>query len=161
MAIKALHPGKEFTHILSWDKRPAKIEPTDQNPEPDNSAHDEYQPTKWPLRVLDSRVRGVLKDKATKVTINPAATQADEQIGTDIRTNEYYFKIVQLGLEAAPSNFDAPVEFKTEKTFVAGKSRVQVVAEYVECIPDDAIAELAETILEGNTLSADEGNVSA
>lgn len=159
MAILALHPGKKFEHVLSWDIRPEKIEPTEDNPEPDNSAHDDWVPTKWPLRVLDSKVRGHFKDKATKININPSDLNAE--VSTDISQNEYYFKIVQCGLEAAPSNFDAPVKWGTQNMNIAGKRYEVVHADYIGCIPDDAIAELAETILSGNSITADEGNASA
>lgn len=159
MAIKALHPGKAFVHVLSFDTRPAKIEPSEGNPDPDNTEHDEWAATKWHLKVLDSRILGSLKDKVTKITIDAASP--GQEIGTDIRQNEYYFKVVQLGLDREPENFDSPAKWGTQRMNIAGKNYDVVHADYVCTIPDDALAELAEQIIEGNTLSDAEGNGSA
>lgn len=156
MAIKARTPGKTFKHVLSSDVRPARIEPTPENPEPDNSAHDDFKATKFELRVLDSGVIGALKDKSTKITIDP--NNPDGEIGTQVNQNQLYFEVCQFGI-AGVENYDAP--YKDMPRNFLGRSFRIATAEFVGTIGDTDIAELAERILAGNSVSAEEGNASA
>jgi hypothetical protein len=140
-----------------YDQRPPKTEPSEKNPTPDNKAHDEWRPTKWGMRVLDSRVLGILKDKSTKLGIDP--TRPDEEVTTQVGQNDYYFQVCQLGLTEETEGYE--VKYQSGKRNIGGKSYPIATAEYVGTIPDYVIAELAERIIAGNTLTADEGNASA
>ena len=78
MGIKALQVGKTFTHIYSGDT----------NPTEGKKGHDpDFKPTIWNLKVLDSRVLAILKDKSTKITIDPS--KPDEEIGSQVNQNAY------------------------------------------------------------------------
>lgn len=153
MGIKALQVGKTFTHVYSGDTNPAV----------DAEGHDpDFKPTRWNLKVLDSRVLAILKDKSTKITIDPS--KPDEEIGTQVNQNAYYFEVCSLGLDKPDDFLDAkgePIKFTTIKKNIGGKSYEVATNEFLGQIPDFVIQELAETILAGNALTADEGNVSA
>jgi hypothetical protein len=154
MAIKARTPGKSFFHRSVYDTRPEEAKPTDENPNPDNSAYKDFKPTRWGLRVLDSRVIGILKDKATKLSIDP--TRPDEEIATSVGQNDFYFQVCQFGITEDTENYE--VRYKSEKRNIGGKSYPIAAADWVSTIPEHIISELAERILEGNSLSEDEGN---
>lgn len=153
MGIKALQVGKTFHHIYSGDTNP--VEGAD--------GHDaDFKPTRWNLKVLDSRVLAILKDKSTKITIDPS--KPDEEIGTQVNQNAYYFEVCALGLDKPDDFLDAkgePIKFTTIKRNIGGKSYEVATNEFLGQIPDYVIQELAETIIVGNTMSDDEGNVSA
>jgi hypothetical protein len=108
------------------------------------------------LRVLDSRVIGILKDKSTKLSIDP--TRPDEEVATQVGQNDFYFQVCQLGITDETENF---IKFSRAKRNIGGQSYEIATSDYVGKIPDYVIAELAEVILEGNSISADEGNASA
>ena len=154
MAIKALTPGKLIKHVCADDVRPEPIKPTKEVPTPDNSESENWKPTIWKLKCLDSRILGVLKDKVTKLTINPNAPGDD--VGTLVNQNQYYFQVVQLALDE-PDNFESGVSYGTMKMNIGGKSYVVATPEYVETIPDYVLAELAEVVIDGNSLSDTEG----
>lgn len=152
MGIKALQVGKTFQHVSIHDVRP------DQG----TDGHDDYKPTRWNLKVLDSRVLAILKDKSTKITIDPS--KPDEEIGTQVNQNAYYFDVVALGLDKPDDFLDAngePIKFTTGKRNIGGKSYDIVTNDFLGQIPDFVIQELAEKIIAGNTLTAEEGNGSA
>jgi len=155
MAIKALTPGKLIEHVYSGDVRPAFIEPTDAEPSPDNSAHDDWAPTKFFLKCLDSRILGILKDKSTKITIDPK--NPNDEVGTQVNQNAYYFDVVSLAFDSA-DNFDSVAKPGRMKRNIGGVSYTITVPEFIGTIPELVLAELAERVIEGNSLSADEGN---
>lgn len=152
MAIKALNVGKTFKHVLSFDKRPPE----------GAEGHDTWAPTTWNCRVLDSRLLGVLKDKSTKITINP--NRPDDDIGTEVNQHGYNFEVCALGLDK-PENFldddNNVVPWHTMKRNIAGQSYEVVTPDTLGRIPETAIAELAERIIAGNSLTVAEGNGSA
>lgn len=156
MAVKSVKLGKPFTHVFSEDKRPPKIKPSEGNPHPDNSEHDDWKPTTWHLRALPSKVMGYLKDRTTKILVDP--NDPDGDVGTEINQNQFYYDVVALGLSEAPDNFDTGVEFKTAKRNIRGTSYPVVVDEFMDTIPPKVIAELARCIEAGNSLSEEEGN---
>ena len=152
MAIKALNVGAVRSYTSKFDVKPKEGEP----------GYDDYVPTRWKLRTLDSRVLGVLKDKSTKITVDP--NRPDEEIGTQVNQNAFYFQVVQLGLDE-PENWSdekgSQIKFETMKLNIAGKSYVVATPEFVGRIPEHVISELAEEIISGNTLTVEEGNASA
>lgn len=162
MGIKALQVGRTFSHISTYDKRPPFILATNEHPQPDNTPNEEWKPTRWNLKVLDSRVLAILKDKSTKITIDPS--KPDEEIGTQVNQNAYYYEVCALGLDN-PEDFlndkGDPVKWDTLKRNIAGKSYTVVSNETLGQIPDFVIQELAEKIIEGNTVTASEGNAPA
>lgn len=153
MAIRALQVGHVFTHVSRYDKRPPEGEP----------GHDEYLPTKWRWRVLDSRVLAVLKDKSAKIGIDPK--RPDDEVMTHVSQNQYYFEVCALGL-LEPEHFyedeanTKKVRWTTSSRNIAGRSYEVVAAETLGKIPADVIAELAELIIEGNEPTVEEGNAS-
>lgn len=158
MGIKALQVGKTFTHISIHDVRPAKIDGEGV----DNSAHEDFKPTVWNLKVLDSRVLAILKDKSTKITIDPS--KPDEEIGTQVNQNAYYFDVCALGLDKPKDYLDdkgEPMGWSVGSRNIGGKSYPIVTNETLGTIPDFIIQELAERIIAGNSLTGDEGNASA
>ena len=162
MSIKALQVGKTFTHISQHDVRPALIAATKATPQPDNSAHENWKPTIWNLKVLDSRVLAILKDKSTKITIDPS--KPDEEIGTQVNQNAYYFEVASLGLDKPKDFVDDKgdeINWVVGSRNIGGKSYPIVVNETLGQIPDFVVQELAEKIIAGNTLTASEGNASA
>lgn len=153
MGIKALQVGQVLTHVSKHDVRP---------PEGDEG-HESYIPTTWRYRVLDSRLLGMLKDKATKISIDP--TNPDGEIGTEVSQNAYYFNVCSFGLDK-PDDFyeddgSTKVVWRTEKRNFGGKSYEVVSNDTLGKIPDFVIQELAEKIISGNTVTADEGKPSA
>jgi hypothetical protein len=158
MGIKALQVGKTFTHISIHDVRPAKIDGEGV----DNSAHEDFKPTIWNCKVLDSRVLAILKDKSTKITIDPS--KPDEEIGTQVNQNAYYFDVCSLGLDKPDDFLDdkgQPMPWPVGSRNIGGKSYPIATMEALGTIPDYIIQELAERIIAGNNLTADEGNASA
>lgn len=153
MGIRALQVGQTFTHISKFDKRPEEGEPGYEN----------YTPTKWKWRVLDSRVLGVLKDKATTIGIDPK--RPDDEVITHVSQNQYYFDVCALGL-LEPEDFyedeegTKKVKWRTASRNIAGRSYEIVAHETLGKIPSEIIAELAEVILRGNEPSVEEGNAS-
>jgi len=152
MGIKALQTGTVHTHVSKYDKRPAEGEP----------GHDEFVPTTWKYRTLDSRVLGLLKDKTTKIGIDPS--KPDEEITTTVAQNAYNFDVCAFGLDK-PDNFTvdgtpdgAPVPWKTVSRNFGGKSYEVVSPETLGMIPDAIIVELSEKITETNSLSPEAGN---
>lgn len=153
MGIRALQVGKVSTHVSKYDKAPDEGDPKLAT----------YVPTKWRWKVLDSRLLGLLKDKTTKIGIDPS--KPDEEITTHISQNQYYFDVCSFGLEK-PEDFYADedntreVKWTMGKRNIGGKSYDVVTTETLGQIPDDVITELAELIIAGNTPSEDEGNAS-
>lgn len=153
MGIRALQVGRSFVHTSKQDVRPKEGEP----------GHDTFKPTKWKWKVLDSRLLGILKDKTTKIGIDP--NKPDEEITTHVSQNQFNFEVCAFGLDE-PEDFyldeegTRPVKWVTMKRNFAGKSYDVVAPETLGLIPDDIIAELSEVIMKGNGISEDEGNVS-
>jgi hypothetical protein len=151
MAIRALQVGQTFTHVSKFDVRPKEGEP----------GHDTYKPTKWKWKVLDSRVLGLLKDKTTKIGIDPS--KPEEEITTHVSQNQFNFDVCSLALEE-PEDFylDAEctrkVKWQTGKRNIGGKSYDIVTNETMGLIPDIVIAELAEIIMTGQQPTVEEGN---
>jgi hypothetical protein len=156
MAVRALVPGQLIEHVYSGDVRPERVEATAENPQPDNSAHDDFKPSKFNLKCLDSRILGVLKDKATKITINPQAP--NDEIGTQVNQNQYYFEIVQLALDSVEDFDTKGVKLTRMKRNIGGVSYSVVDPSFVGMIPDFVLAELAERVISGNSMSDDEKN---
>lgn len=154
MGIRALQVGQTFTHVSKFDVRPKEGDP----------GHDTYKPTKWRWKVLDSRVLGVLKDKTTKIGIDPS--KPDEEITTHVSQNQFNFDVCSLALDE-PEDFyideacTKKVDWKTGKRNIGGKSYDIVTNETMGLIPDNVIAELADIIMSGQEPKVEEGNGSA
>jgi hypothetical protein len=136
MAIKALnlHDVKTVTH------------PDDKN-----------DPTKWEIAVIDSRVLGMIQDKATKLTVD--ADDPDADTGVEVSQNEVNFLIVQFGLKGW-SHFigeNGDIVYETEDKVLGSKKYSIAKSDILSSIPQDVLQWLASEIMKLNTLSVKEG----
>lgn len=108
---------------------------------------------------LDSRILGILQDKATSVKVNPSAP--DEDVDTQINSKAFQFEVVQFGCRGW-SNFKAAngddIEFKTVKLNRGGKSYTVVDPDVMARIPGIVLDEFAQKIMSANEMTPDEGN---
>jgi hypothetical protein len=121
----------------------------------------EGNPTKFKLITLDSRVMGHLRDRATRMSVNPNAG-ADESVDTEIAMNEVAFETVQFGLggiEPFADDKGAEIPFKTMSRRLRGKSYTIASDVVVNRLPMKVIAEISDRLRKMNNLGDDEGNV--
>jgi hypothetical protein len=141
MAIKGLSLNAERNYISKLDK-PSEGE----------------SPTTWIIGSLDSRILGMLQDKATTVKVNTAAPE--DEVATQVNGKAFNFEVCQFGLRGwtnfkAESGDDIP--YKAVKLNRGGKSYMVVDSESLSLIPGGVIEELAEQIMKDNQLSTTEG----
>lgn len=131
--------------------------------DPDKEKHEKGEggnPTKFSLITLDSRVMGHLKDKATRMSVNPKAKE-DDSVLTEVAMNETAFETVQFGLtgiEPFEDENGQQIIFKTVKRNLRGKSYTIAAEAVVNRLPLKVITELAEKLGEMNDLGEAEGN---
>jgi len=149
MAITALTPGQLKDYVCKADVRPPE----------DHADHVDWKPTTWRIKTLDSRVMGKLKDKTTKITVDP--NNPDAEIGTQVAQHDLYMDLCTFGL-AEPDNFmdskGKEVKYETKRTNLGGKGYEVCTPEFIGRVPSNVIAELGEQILNYNEASADEKN---
>lgn len=140
MPIRAINLTKTIDHVLSFD---------------DAAGTDDA--TVFQLGALDSRVMSVIKDKATALPV--AAFSNPEGAMASLNMNQTNFEIVVFGLKGWKNFFDEdnkPVPYKTIHNSLGNRTYVTVDPELVALLPDDAIAELANQIMDFNSPSETE-----
>jgi hypothetical protein len=107
--------------------------------------------TTFKIGTLDSRVFGMIRDKATSISVDPNNPNGDVQ--TSINMNEVNFATVQYGLKGW-SNFrddrGNDIAFKTIKRSHGGASYDVVDPDLLKQVPSVVISELAEQIRADN-----------
>jgi hypothetical protein len=140
MKIRAINLTKTVKHQLSFDEDAG----TDKA-------------TTWVLGALDSRVFAAIKDRATGIPMS-ALSGGSEGTAT-LNLNQTNFDVVLYGLKGW-ENFryddDRQVEYKTSTANLGGKTYVVVDPELVKMLPPEVIDELANAIMEINTVSEPE-----
>lgn len=122
-----------------------------------DSAKGTPEATKWRLGTLDARQYGKIKDRSTRILVDPSKPDAD--IETSINKHEVFFLTVQYGLKGWENFCDkdgVEIPFKTKNLNIAGKSYVVVHDSVMAIIPSTIIEELAGKISESNDLSEEE-----
>lgn len=108
---------------------------------------------------LDSRILGILQDKATSVKVNPSAP--DEDVDTQINSKAFQFEVVQFGCRGwsnlKASNGD-DIDFRMVKLNRGGKSYTVVDPDVLARVPGVVIDEFAQRIMSANEMTSDEGN---
>ncbi|QIG76090.1 hypothetical protein EVC24_069 [Rhizobium phage RHph_I4] len=115
--------------------------------------------TKFKYGTLDSRILGILQDKATSVKVNPSAP--DEDVDTQINSKAFQFEVVQFGCKGWENFQDAKgndIEFETSKLNRGGKSYTVVNPDVLSRIPSVVIEEFAQKIMSANEMTEKEGN---
>lgn len=119
-----------------------------------DSAKGKPEATRFTLGTLDSRVYGMLKDKATSLSVD--ATSQATDVTTNINANEVGFLTVCFGLKGWENFNDAegkPIKFKTIPRSLGGSSYKIADPALVGLIPEAVIGELADEIRKDNELS--------
>lgn len=135
MAIKAINLVKTVEYELSFD---------------DAIGTDES--TKFTLGALDARVFSVIKDKATALPVS--AFSNPEGAMASLNMNQTNFEIVVFGLRGWKNFQDESgnqVNFKTVHTILGGKTYITADPDLIAQLPDEAIAELANKIMDLNS----------
>lgn len=123
----------------------------------DNGPEDEK--TIFVIGSLDSRLMGMIKDKATKFSVDPS--NPNDNVDTQVNAEQVAFNAVLYGLKGIEGAglHDAggnPVKVEFEKRTHGGTSYRVIAASVVEQIPNAILKELAEEIMKDNELSKDE-----
>jgi len=136
MAITAISIGQTWEFISKYDP-------------------DRENPTVFVLQVLPARVLAHLQDEATvfEVGDNP------NERATKLRLNATDYEIVRFGLADIRNLRDEhgqEIKFSTERVNRWGKSYTVASHQILDRLPQVVIKELAEEILQKNTLSEGE-----
>lgn len=140
MAIKAINLTKTKSHELSFDP-----------------AIGTEDATKFTIGALDGRVFAVLKDRATALPVS-AFTNPEGAMAA-LNMNQTNFDIVVYGLRGWLNFQDdsgADVPFRTVTTNLAGKQYITADPELVRLLPEEALSELANEIMDMNAFTEEE-----
>lgn len=113
--------------------------------------------TIWEIGTLDSRVVGLIRDKATSVTINQAAP--DDEVESSVNINAVYFEACVFGLKGFERFKDkdgSDIEPRFHKRFIGGVSYRVMDPAIISLIPSVVISELGQKILSANELSQEQ-----
>ena len=113
--------------------------------------------TTFTVGTLDSRIFGMLRDKAMVISSDP--TNPDGDTETILKGNEVAFLFVQYGLKGWENFKDSKgndIKFKTVKRTHGEKSYTVADPELVKLIPGVVITELAAEIRKSNDLEVAE-----
>ena len=116
--------------------------------------------TTFELGTLDSRVHGHLKDRATRMMIDPNR-EVDSEVETTIEQHEVYYQVCQFGIRGWRNLMDSegiPLEYKTMKRNLGGKSYEVVSDQSLRQIPTAVLVDIAREIMKQNDLTDLEGN---
>ena len=136
MAIRALKLDTNVSHVSKFDP-----------------AGDTDDATRFTLGALDSRVSGFIRDKATKIVVDPKNPM--ENIETSVNASDVNFLTVQFGLKGWTNFKDDKgndVAYRQIGRFVAGRSYQVADPECLRLLPPVIVDELADRIRELNTL---------
>lgn len=112
----------------------------------------------WIIGALDSRIMAHIKDNATAIPMSAFSGENSDATAT-LNLNKTNFDIVVFGLkgwENLLDDTDKPVVFKTAHTSQAGKTYLTADPELIAMLPSEVIDELAQEIMEINTLKEEE-----
>lgn len=140
MKIRAINLSKTVRHQLSFDE----------------DAGTDAAVT-WIAGALDSRVLATIKDRATGIPMS-ALSGSGEGTAT-LNLNQTNYDVVLYGLkgwENLTYEDGKQVEFKTSTSQLGGKTYVTVDPELMKLIPPEAIDELANVIMDINTMKDEE-----
>lgn len=140
MSIRAINLTKTTDHVLSFD---------------DAAGTDDA--TTFTIGALDSRVFSVIKDKATALPVS--AFSNPEGAMASLNMNQTNFEIVVFGLKGW-KNFrddqDKQIAYKTVHTQLGGRTYITIDPELVALLPEEAITELANKIMDFNVPSEED-----
>lgn len=117
---------------------------------------DQENPTIWVLGTLDSRVMAMLRDRSTRMMVDPS--RPDDEVETTINTDAVNFDTVAYGLLDV-ENFgcdEGDVPFKTRQVNHYGAKYRMVETDFLRRVPMKIIRELAKKLLKDNMLSEEE-----
>jgi hypothetical protein len=117
--------------------------------------------TRFKYGTLDSRILGILQDKATSVKVNPSAP--DEDVDTQINSKAFQFEVVQFGCRGWDNFKDDEgndIPYDTIKLNRGGKSYKVVDPDILASVPGIVLEEFAAKIMAANEMAPEEGNVS-
>jgi hypothetical protein len=106
------------------------------------------------IGTLDSRIFGMIRDRATTMDVDP--TNPEATVATSVNANAVAFETVQYGLRGWRNFNDSqgqPIEFRTVKQSRGGKSYTVVDPELLRRMPQAVLMELAEEIRRENEVS--------
>lgn len=114
--------------------------------------------TVFVIGALDSRIFGILRDRATSISVDPS--RPDDTIETNINANEVAFQTVQYGLKGWRNFKDekgSDIVYKsTKKHHGSGRAYDVVDPDLVSQLPAEVISELAEAIRDFNEVTEEE-----
>jgi len=114
-------------------------------------------PTVFKIGALDSRIVGMIRDKATSVNVD--TRNPNDEVETTIKNSQVNFEIVQYGLKGCTHLLDekgSEISFKTVSRSNGGKTYQIVDPEFLKLLPIDVISELAIAIQNQNQPSEEE-----
>lgn len=112
--------------------------------------------TVFVLGTLDSRIFGMIRDKATTMSVDP--TDPNGEVNTTINVNEVAFTTAMYGLKGWKNFRDGKgndIKFATIKRTHGNQSYTVVDPEVLKRLPSVVIMELAEQIKTDNDVSED------
>lgn len=117
---------------------------------------DKDDPTIWEIGAVDSRVLGMLQDKAARIEVDP--TQLDAETGVSMSQNEVAFMVAQFGLKGWVNFKDekGDVQFQTEQKVLGNRKYDVVKSDLLASIPFDVIQWLSTQVEKLNTMKPDE-----
>lgn len=127
-----------------------------------DDAYGTDQATVFTIGALDARVMSVIKDKATALPVS--AFSNPEGAMASLNMNQTNFELVVFGLKGWKNFKDDQnneVPFKTFVNHLGNKSYITADPDLVAVLPDEAIAELANLIMDINSIDEEERKNSA
>lgn len=140
MSIKAVNLTKTIDKQLSID-----------------AAFGTDEATVFTIGALDGRVMSVIKDKATALPVS--AFSNPEGAMASLNMNQTNFELVVFGLKGWRNFKDddgKEIPFKTIVNLLGNKSYVTADPDLVAQLPDEAVAELANMIMDINSIDETE-----
>lgn len=119
-----------------------------------DSAKGTPEATVFILGTLDSRVFGLIRDKATTLSVD--TSRPNDEVTTHINANDVAFMTVQYGLKGWKNFRDAggnDIPFRTIKKNHSGQTYVVVDPEVVKRLPTAILMEVAEEIRRDNEMA--------
>jgi hypothetical protein len=110
--------------------------------------------TVFEIGTLDSRVAGLIRDKATSVTVNQSAP--DDEVESNVNMNAVYFEACVYGVKGFERFKDKDgndIGARFLKRFHGGVSYKVMDPAIVALLPNPVVVELGQKILAGNELS--------
>lgn len=142
MAIKALTFGEQYDYVSKLD--PGRDEDNDE------------KATVWKLGVIDALLLADIEDDAYEFALSDDQAVEEKSTTTKLHINRRNVVLVQHGLKGWENFTDAdgnPIKY-TSKSIVRNGREAQVVSDkLISLIPPPVIKELAEELLNTNSVS--------